>query len=77
VNSSMEDYFAGACQLEARYALRRKPVTTKQINVERLSIISSKPFEIKGLRDLVDPLRRPAYLARQFFDCQLLYLSIR
>lgn len=45
MNSSTEAYFAGVCKVEARSALRRKPVKTKQINVERLSIISSKPFE--------------------------------
>lgn len=33
--------------------------------------------DVHELRELVDPLRRVAYLARQFFDCQLLYVSIR
>ncbi len=33
--------------------------------------------DIHELLEPVDPLRRVAYLARQFFDCQLLYVSIR
>jgi hypothetical protein len=33
--------------------------------------------DVHELREVVDPLRRVAYLARQFFDCQLLWLSIR
>jgi hypothetical protein len=33
--------------------------------------------DVHQLREMVDPLRRVAYLARQFFDCQLLYVSVR
>ena len=34
-------------------------------------------IDIRELGDQVDPLRRVAYIARQFFDCQMLFVTIR
>jgi hypothetical protein len=34
-------------------------------------------INIRELGDHVDPLRRVAYIARQFFDCQLLFVTVR
>jgi hypothetical protein len=33
--------------------------------------------DIRELGDHVDPLRRVAYIARQFFDCQMLFVTLR
>jgi hypothetical protein len=33
--------------------------------------------DLQELGDDVDPLRRVAYIARQFFDCQMLFVSLR
>jgi hypothetical protein len=34
-------------------------------------------IDIEELGDNVDPLRRVAYIARQFFDCQMLFVTLR
>ncbi len=34
-------------------------------------------IDLKELGDHIDPLRRVAYIARQFFDCQMLFVSLR
>lgn len=34
-------------------------------------------IDIRELGDHVDPLRRVAYIARQFFDCQMLFVTLR
>ncbi len=33
--------------------------------------------ELTELRKEIDPIRRTAYLARQFFDCQLMYMTLK
>lgn len=34
-------------------------------------------IDMRELGDKIDPLRRVAYIARQFFDCQMLFVTIR
>jgi hypothetical protein len=33
--------------------------------------------DLQELGDDVDPLRRVAYIARQFFDCQMVFVALR
>ena len=46
----------------------------KSRNVERSA---RERVDIRELGDHVDPLRRVAYIARQFFDCQMLFVTLR
>jgi hypothetical protein len=46
----------------------------KSRNVERNE---RERVDIRELGDHVDPLRRVAYIARQFFDCQMLFVTLR
>jgi len=43
-------------------------------NVERKE---RERVDIRELGEHVDPLRRAAYIARQFFDCQMLFVTVR
>lgn len=46
----------------------------KSRNIERNE---RERVDIRELGDQVDPLRRVAYIARQFFDCQMLFVTFR
>ena len=46
----------------------------KSRNIERNE---RERVDIRELGDHVDPLRRVAYIARQFFDCQMLFVTLR
>ena len=56
-----------------------------ELDVSLQKIVESRNAErterervnIRELGDHVDPLRRVAYLARQFFDCQMLFVTLR
>jgi hypothetical protein len=46
----------------------------KTRNVERQE---QERIEVGELGEQVDPIRRTAYIARQFFDCQLLFVTLK
>ena len=52
----------------------RLQAIVKARNIERNE---RERVDIRELGDHVDPLRRVAYIARQFFDCQMLFVTLR
>ena len=46
----------------------------KRRNIERNE---RERIDIQELGEQIDPLRRVAYIARQFFDCQMLFVTMR
>jgi hypothetical protein len=47
------------------------------VNARNTERNEGERINIRELGDHVDPLRRVAYIARQFFDCQMLFVTLR
>jgi hypothetical protein len=47
------------------------------VNARNIERNERERVDIRELGDHVDPLRRVAYIARQFFDCQMLFVTLR
>jgi len=47
------------------------------VNVRNSERDKRERVDIRELGEHVDPLRRVAYIARQFFDCQMLFVTLR
>jgi hypothetical protein len=56
-----------------------------ELDVEILGIVNARNanrregerMDMREIGDRIDPLQRVAYIARQFFDCQFLFVTLR